>query len=448
MGAGDTGRATAQRLVDAALAEVGLAHFSHRQLPTLSGGEQQRAHFARVLVQLACGEAQHGPGLLLLDEPTSSLDMRHQIDLVETARRRAQNGTAVVAVLHDLNLAMRFADRIVLLHRGKLAVDGGRTEAITAETIRRIFEVDVRSTIPRAACRSCCRRPCGPRPANGITPQPLSNGVTGSSQNCQPPVTSAPQDTAHRHLRRSAMRMSLLCSVASVFLASAAFAQGEGEFPATLKGHAVLPAQSFIDAPADAPDDLKTSGKYTTGKRVDAVGSVMGKSYERPTGVSLPFKGQPLQGHSGIKVMPDGSFWVLTDNGMGSRYNSAELDAVSEPAQDRLGGRQDRAAGNHLPARSRQESSVPHRPRGHCKALSDRRRFRHRGLSDHRRHLLDRRRVRPLCAEGRQDRQDPRRVRNHGRRQAGALAGSLVGAVARRPGRELHHGQPAPLQGL
>ena len=143
MGAGDAGRATAQRLVDAALGEVDLAHFSHRQLPTLSGGEQQRAHFARVLVQLACGEEQHGPGLLLLDEPTSSLDMRHQIDLVETARRRAQNGTAVIAVLHDLNLAMRFADRIVLLHRGRLAVDGGRAEAITAETIRRIFEVDV-----------------------------------------------------------------------------------------------------------------------------------------------------------------------------------------------------------------------------------------------------------------------------------------------------------------
>ena len=88
MGAGDTGRAAAQRLVDAALGEVGLADFSHRQLPTLSGGEQQRAHLARVLVQFACGEALHGPGLLLLDEPTSSLDMRHQIDLVETAQRQ------------------------------------------------------------------------------------------------------------------------------------------------------------------------------------------------------------------------------------------------------------------------------------------------------------------------------------------------------------------------
>jgi iron complex transport system ATP-binding protein len=143
MGAGNNGRA-AQRLVDAALGEVDLVHFSRRQLPTLSGGEQQRAHFARVLVQLACGEAQYGPGVLLLDEPTSSLDMRHQIDLVEIAKRRAHNGTAVIAVLHDLNLAMRFADRIVLLHRGRLAVDAGRAEAITTETIRRIFEVDVR----------------------------------------------------------------------------------------------------------------------------------------------------------------------------------------------------------------------------------------------------------------------------------------------------------------
>ena len=130
-------------MVDSALVELGLERFRHRQLPTLSGGEQQRAHFARVLVQLACGEARHGPGLLLLDEPTSSLDMRHQIDLVETAKLRADNGTAVIAVLHDLNLAMRFADRIVLLHRGKLAIDGDRSEAITTDTIRRIFEVDV-----------------------------------------------------------------------------------------------------------------------------------------------------------------------------------------------------------------------------------------------------------------------------------------------------------------
>src|ERR1700716_1672550 len=120
------------------------------------------------------------------------------------------------------------------------------------------------------------------------------------------------------------MRLSLLCSVASVFLITGAYAQSEGEFPATLKGHAVLPAQTFIDAPADAPADLKTSGKYTTGRRVEAVGTVMGKSFERPTGVSLPFKGQPLQGHSGVKVMPDGTYWIITDNGFGSKANSPD----------------------------------------------------------------------------------------------------------------------------
>ena len=94
------------------------------------------------------------------------------------------------------------------------------------------------------------------------------------------------------------MRFSFLCSVSLVLMVSTTAAFAEGDFPATLAGHAVLPAQTFIDAPADAPADLKTAGKYTTGRRADALGSVMGKSYERPTGVSLPFKGQPLQGHS------------------------------------------------------------------------------------------------------------------------------------------------------
>jgi iron complex transport system ATP-binding protein len=143
MGTGGRGRAASRPLVEQALQEVGLERLHDRQLPTLSGGEQQRAHFARVLVQLACGEALHGPGLLLLDEPTSSLDLRHQIDLVESARRRAQNGTAVVAILHDLNLAMRFADRIALLHRGRLAAIGDRRSTITSERIRELFEVDV-----------------------------------------------------------------------------------------------------------------------------------------------------------------------------------------------------------------------------------------------------------------------------------------------------------------
>jgi hypothetical protein len=109
---------------------------------------------------------------------------------------------------------------------------------------------------------------------------------------------------------------------ASLLLASPALAQQE--FPAVLKGHAILPAETFIEAPADAPADLKVSGKYTTGVRVEALGSVMGRSAGRPTGLSTPFKGQPVQGHSGIKRMPDGSFWIITDNGFGSKANSPD----------------------------------------------------------------------------------------------------------------------------
>ena len=142
MGAGERSARDAGLFVEAALEEVGLVHFRARQLPTLSGGEQQRAHFARVLVQLAFGEAEHGPGLLLLDEPTSSLDLRHQIDLVEAARRRAAAGTAVIAILHDLNLAIRFADRLVVLAGGKLIADGPRADIVTREIIRDIFEIE------------------------------------------------------------------------------------------------------------------------------------------------------------------------------------------------------------------------------------------------------------------------------------------------------------------
>ncbi len=141
MGAGNRSRGAAQPLVDAAIAELALEPLRHRELPTLSGGEQQRAHFARVLVQLACGEAEHGPGVLLLDEPTSSLDLRYQINLVEIAKRRARGGSAVVAVLHDLNLAVRFADRIVVVRRGTVAADGSPADTVTAAMINDVFDV-------------------------------------------------------------------------------------------------------------------------------------------------------------------------------------------------------------------------------------------------------------------------------------------------------------------
>lgn len=119
-------------------------------------------------------------------------------------------------------------------------------------------------------------------------------------------------------IRPVALACTLLASLA-VFSV-----QSETAFPATLSGHVVMPAASFIDAPQDAPQDLQVSGKFTNGKRTEALGTVEGLSAGRPTGVSLPFKGQPLQGHSGIKKMPDGSFWILTDNGFGSKANSPD----------------------------------------------------------------------------------------------------------------------------
>jgi hypothetical protein len=119
------------------------------------------------------------------------------------------------------------------------------------------------------------------------------------------------------------MRTRIAAAVGLSLLAAApAFAQQA--FPATLAGHAVLPAATFIPAPKDAPQDLQVSGKFTTGVRVEKLGSVEGLSGGRPTGLSVPFKGQPVQGHSGIKRMADGSYWILTDNGFGSKANSPD----------------------------------------------------------------------------------------------------------------------------
>ncbi len=121
-------------------------------------------------------------------------------------------------------------------------------------------------------------------------------------------------------------------ALVAVLMALPCALHAQQQFPATLAGHAFLPAKTFVAPPKDAPDSLRTSGKYTApgGVRQDNLESIMGTSYlsdrtaPRPTGVSLPFKGQPVQGFSGIKAMKDGSYWVLTDNGFGSKANSAD----------------------------------------------------------------------------------------------------------------------------
>lgn len=119
--------------------------------------------------------------------------------------------------------------------------------------------------------------------------------------------------------------LNRLAAGAALVCAALAPAQAQQAFPATLTGHAVMPALTVIPAPADAPADLRHAGKFTTAQRVEKLGSVMGLSAGRPTGISLPFDGQPVQGHSGIKRMADGSFWLLTDNGAGSKANSPDF---------------------------------------------------------------------------------------------------------------------------
>lgn len=123
-----------------------------------------------------------------------------------------------------------------------------------------------------------------------------------------------------RHLLLAPLAAALGC-----LGAAQAWAQAPAAYPATLAGHAVLPAQTMLAVPKDAPADLQVSGKFTTAQRVETPGTVEGKSNGRPTGVFLPFRGQPAQGHSGIKHMADGSFWVLTDNGAGAKANSPDF---------------------------------------------------------------------------------------------------------------------------
>ncbi|QEX17227.1 hemin import ATP-binding protein HmuV [Hypericibacter terrae] len=114
-----------------ALAAVGLAGFARRDYRKLSGGEQQRVHLARALAQIwgdgSPGEARY----LLLDEPVSNLDPAYQQTVLRTARFMAARGCGVVISLHDLNLAAAFADRVLLIAKGRFVADGRPAEVLT-----------------------------------------------------------------------------------------------------------------------------------------------------------------------------------------------------------------------------------------------------------------------------------------------------------------------------
>jgi iron complex transport system ATP-binding protein len=130
--------------VHRALAAVGLSAEAARSCPSLSGGEQQRVHLARVLVQLWSRPDDGRGRFLLLDEPTAGLDLAHQLLIIRLARAHAASGGGVLAVMHDLNLAAMLADEVVVLDRGRLVARGAPCEVITDRLMAEVYGVDLR----------------------------------------------------------------------------------------------------------------------------------------------------------------------------------------------------------------------------------------------------------------------------------------------------------------
>ncbi len=142
LGAVDRGRgASVEARVAAALARADLAGFGARLYQELSGGEQQRVQLARVLCQVPDPCRDGVPAYLFLDEPTASLDLRHQLMTLAAARSFAEGGGGVVAVLHDINLAALHADTIIVIDRGRIAAEGTPPEVLTDTLLSTVFGV-------------------------------------------------------------------------------------------------------------------------------------------------------------------------------------------------------------------------------------------------------------------------------------------------------------------
>jgi len=131
-------------VIGRALETADVSHLASRLIGTLSGGERQRVHFARVLGQLAAGRTVADRQILFLDEPTANLDLSHQLDLLDAAARLAGEGAAVVAVIHDLNLAAAYADDLIVLKDGKIVARGAPAKVMTDALMSEVFRLDVK----------------------------------------------------------------------------------------------------------------------------------------------------------------------------------------------------------------------------------------------------------------------------------------------------------------
>lgn len=130
-------KAAADRTL-ALLNDLGIEQLALKSLDHLSGGQRQLASFAQALVV--------SPDVVLLDEPTSALDLGHQIRVMSVARRAAEQGKVVLAALHDLTLAAKYADRIVVLDEGALAASGAPQDVLTPDLLKNVYRVIARVT--------------------------------------------------------------------------------------------------------------------------------------------------------------------------------------------------------------------------------------------------------------------------------------------------------------
>jgi iron complex transport system ATP-binding protein len=126
-------------IVQEALKSVDAWHLKDRIFPTLSGGEQQRIQLARVLAQIWQKENSY----LFLDEPTSALDLKHQHLILSYARNLSRNSSRVITILHDINLAMAYADQVILLKEGRILAASSVESVLTRENIKAVFEVEL-----------------------------------------------------------------------------------------------------------------------------------------------------------------------------------------------------------------------------------------------------------------------------------------------------------------
>lgn len=128
-----------QEIVHQALARVGLNGYANRTFHELSGGEQQRAHLARVLCQVWTPTSDTGPNWMLLDEPVASLDIAHQLEVMDILGEFARGGGGVVTVMHDLNLTAMVADKIVVVSDGRVIAQGATETVFTNEILSKAY---------------------------------------------------------------------------------------------------------------------------------------------------------------------------------------------------------------------------------------------------------------------------------------------------------------------